>query len=62
MDNPKRRPWQAQPLATVYQELQTSPEGLSDAEAATRLQKYGRNELHSRPPKTDITNAESTNC
>lgn len=52
MDNPKRQPWQAQPLVTVYQELQTSPEGLSDAEAATRLQKYGRNELHSRPPKT----------
>ena len=32
--------------------LHTSEEGLSDAEAADRLKKNGRNELRSKPPKT----------
>ena len=52
MDNHKRVPWHAQKLTEVYQTLNTSEEGLSDAEAAERLRKNGRNELRSKPPKT----------
>lgn len=40
-----RKPWYAQSLEEVYKELNTSEEGLSDAEAALRLKKYGKNEL-----------------
>lgn len=51
MDNHKRMPWHAQKLTEVYQVLHTSEEGLSDAEAAERLRKNGRNALRSKPPK-----------
>ena len=51
MDRHKQKPWNALKLTEVYQFLHTSDEGLSDAEAADRLKKYGRNELRSKPPK-----------
>lgn len=44
-DSHIRKPWYTQSLEEVYKELNTSEEGLSDAEAALRLKKYGRNEL-----------------
>ncbi len=40
-----RKPWYTQSLEDVYKELNTSEEGLSDAEALLRLKKYGKNEL-----------------
>lgn len=52
MDNHKRMPWHAKQLTEVYNTLHTSEKGLSDAEAAERLRKNGRNELRSKPPKT----------
>ena len=41
-----RKPWYVQSLDEVYKELNTSEEGLSDAEAALRLKKYGKNDGH----------------
>ena len=52
MDNHKRVPWHSQQLTEVYHTLHTSEKGLSDAGAAERLRKNGRNELRSKPPKT----------
>lgn len=52
MDNHKQVPWHTQKLSEVYRTLHTSDKGLSDAEAAERLRKNGRNELRSKPPKT----------
>ncbi len=52
MDNHRQVPWHAEKLTEVYQKLHTSEKGLSDAEAAERLRKNGRNELRSKPPKT----------
>lgn len=54
MDNHKQKPWHAQPIQEVYETLHTSEEGLSDAEAAKRLQTDGRNELRAKPPKTTL--------
>ena len=52
MDRHRQTPWHALKLTEVYETLHTSEEGLSDAEAAERLKKHGRNELRSKPPKT----------
>ena len=52
MDRHRQTPWHALKLTEVYEILHTSEEGLSDAEAAERLEKYGRNALRSKPPKT----------
>lgn len=52
MDHHKRKPWHALPLSEVLRELETTAEGLSDAEAANRLKQNGKNELRSRPPRT----------
>ncbi len=46
------RPWHSRPSAEVMQELKTSPEGLSAAEAKKRLEQYGPNELHQKEKKT----------
>ena len=51
-DHNSRRPWHSMSAEEVCAELNTSPEGLSDAEAAERLRKNGRNELRQKPPKT----------
>ena len=42
----------AQNLQQVYQQLGSSAEGLSDAQAAERLRQYGYNELRAKPPKS----------
>lgn len=52
MDRHRQTPWHALKLTEVYETLHTSEEGLGDAEAAERLEKHGRNELRSKPPKT----------
>lgn len=52
MDHHKRKPWHALPLSEVLRELETTAEGLSDAEASNRLKQNGKNELRSRPPRT----------
>lgn len=52
MDDHLRKPWHAEAIEDVEKELDTSEEGLSDAEAALRLKKYGRNELHQKNQKT----------
>lgn len=52
MDNHRQMPWHAQEISEVYRILRTSEEGLSDAGAAERLRKNGRNELRAKPPKT----------
>lgn len=52
MDNHRQQPWHAKTVQEVYETFHTSEEGLSDAEAADRLTKNGRNELRSKPPKT----------
>ncbi len=52
MDNHKRMPWHSKDLTEVFSILDTSEDGLSDAEAAERLKKNGRNELCAKPPKT----------
>lgn len=54
MDNHRQMPWHSQKLEEVLTTLYTSEEGLSDAEAAERLKKNGRNELRSKSPKTII--------
>ncbi len=54
-------PWHSQKLTEVYQALQTSETGLSDAEAAERLKNNGRNELRSKPAKT-VRQMLSTDC
>ncbi len=52
MDNHRQQPWHAQKLEEIFATLHASEQGLSDAEAAKRLEKNGRNELRSKPPKT----------
>ncbi len=52
MDRHKRKPWHAFPLPEVLRELETTEEGLSDAEAENRLKQNGKNELRARPPRT----------
>ena len=45
-------PWHAKPTNVVLAALETSPDGLTDAEARRRLAQNGPNELASKPPKT----------
>lgn len=45
MEEHIRKPWYSQTLEEVFKDLDTTKEGLSDAEAAKRLKKYGKNEL-----------------
>lgn len=52
MDNHRQKPWHSQNIEEIFEVLNTSEDGLSDAEAADRLRKNGRNELRSKPPKT----------
>lgn len=52
MDNHRQVPWHTQKLDEVYETLHTSEKGLSDAEAAERLRKNGRNVLRSKPPRS----------
>ena len=54
MDNHRQMPWHSKKIEEVYDLLHTSEKGLSDAEAAERLEKNGRNELRSKPPKAIV--------
>ena len=51
-DHHRRMPWHSQDLDEVFRVLETSEEGLSDAEAQRRLEANGYNRLRSKPPKT----------
>lgn len=46
------KPWHALQPEQVLNELNTTPDGLSDAEASHRITAYGRNELRSKPAKS----------
>ena len=52
MDNHKQKPWHSLEISEIYKILRTSENGLSEAEAAERLNRNGRNELRSKPLKT----------
>ena len=52
MEDQQRRPWHAMSYSEAEEVLQTSEEGLSDEEAAARLEKYGRNVLRETKPKS----------
>lgn len=52
MDHPDPLPCHSQPISAAYASLHSSAAGLSDAEAARRLSRYGKNELAAKPPKT----------
>ena len=41
------------PVEKVFEDLQTSPEGLSSEEAKLRLKKYGQNKLSERKQLPD---------
>ncbi|WP_102124627.1 cation-translocating P-type ATPase [Deinococcus planocerae] len=48
--SPRPPPWHAAASEDVFARLETAPEGLGDAEAARRLERYGRNALPAREP------------
>ncbi len=52
MEDKHRRAWHALTYEEAERELGTSEEGLSDKEAAARLEKYGKNTLRQKPPKS----------
>ena len=52
MDNHRQMPWHATGVGEVLEALNTSPDGLTDAEAAERLKTNGTNELRQKPPKS----------
>ena len=51
MDNHRQMPWHAESCQSVFDKLDASDAGLSDAEAAERLNHYGRNALRVKAPK-----------
>ena len=51
MEEQQRRPWHAMSYEEVEKVLDTSEEGLSDAEAAARLARYGKNNLRQNKQK-----------
>ena len=52
MEDRQHKPWHAMSYQEAEEILQTSEEGLSDEEAARRLEKYGRNVLRETKPKS----------
>lgn len=52
MDDQHRRSWHAMSYKEVESFLETSEEGLSDEEAAKRLEKYGKNIIKETKPKS----------
>lgn len=52
MDYRSTTPWHAKPAGEICEELETSPEGLSDAEAALRFNVHGANELRKKKNRT----------
>lgn len=51
MDRHRQTPWHALKLTEVYETLHTSEEGLSDAEAAERLENMGAMHCARNRPK-----------
>jgi Ca2+-transporting ATPase len=45
-------PWYQQDINIIFQNLKTSPQGLSSEEASKRLVQYGKNELPQKPPES----------
>ncbi len=45
-------PWYQQDVNIIFQNLKTSPQGLSSEEASERLVQYGKNELPQKPPES----------
>ena len=41
--------WWSQPLSAAFEDLASNPGGLSDAEAAARLERFGPNPFRDRP-------------
>ena len=52
MDTPNRKPWHSLTSEETMRVLNTSEEGLSDAEAAKRLEVYGKNNLRQAKAKS----------
>ena len=52
MEEQQRRPWHAMSYEEAEKLLGTSEEGLSDKEAAERLEKYGKNVIAEVKPKS----------
>ena len=52
METQPHKPWHALTCAETEELLRTTEEGLSDAEAAKRLQQYGKNNLRQKKPKS----------
>lgn len=52
MDTPNRKPWHSLSSEETMRILNTSEEGLSDAEAAKRLEVYGKNNLRQAKAKS----------
>ena len=48
----KEKLWHTQSIESIFEKLATSPQGLSDKEAARRLQKYGYNILPEAKPRS----------
>jgi len=48
----KMIPWYQQDINIIFQNLKTSPQGLSSEEASKRLVQYGKNELPQKPPES----------
>ena len=52
MESQQKKPWHSLTAAETEEILQTTEDGLSDAEAAERLKKYGKNNLREKKPKS----------
>ena len=52
MDYRSTTPWHAKPAGEIFKELKTNEGGLSDDEAAQRLERYGPNELRRKTNRT----------
>ncbi len=48
----KMIPWYQQDIKTIFQNLETSPQGLSSEDASERITRYGKNELPQSPPES----------
>src|SRR5574340_86294 len=44
--------WWSQPLSAAFEELASGPDGLREAEAAARLERYGPNRFRDRPAQS----------
>ena len=52
MESQDHKPWHSLSVREVEEILSTSERGLSDEEAARRLEQYGKNDLRQKKPKS----------